>query len=96
MVDKNKPVVPEVGSPEWQGYTLRELYYRRDVNSVRQALLLEQMTGTYNEIRHQEEKSSLFGFVSRFDSLMSVAQYGFMGLTVFSKVKSFFRKMKRR
>lgn len=96
MTENNKPAVPDVGTPEWNGYTLNELYFRRDINTVRQALLAEQITGIYHEIKHRQERKSPFGFVSRIDSIMNFAQYGIMGLTVFSKLKSFLNKIKRR
>lgn len=97
MKKQNTPQpVPEVGSPQWQGYTLSELQYRRDVNFVRQELLLEQLKSTLGEIRHRQEQSSLLGYVTRMDSFLNIAQYGIMGISVFSRIKSFFRKLKGR
>lgn len=87
---------PDPNSPQFCGYTLSELQYRRDVNLVRQELLMEQLKSTYSEIRHRQEESSVIGYISKIDSIMSAAQYGIMGLTIFSKVKSFFRKMRKR
>lgn len=88
--------IPEVGSPQWQGYTLNELQYRRDVNFVRQELLMEQLKSTVVEIKHRQEQSSLLGYVTRMDSVLNMAQYGIMGISVFSRIKSFFRKLRER
>jgi len=92
MNDQNTSSNISAVSQQWRGYTLSELQYRRDVNYVRQALLMEQMRSIYSEIRHRQEHSSVLGYVSRLDSFVNIAQYGIMGATVFSKVRSFFRK----
>ena len=95
IMDNRQIQQPQPGMPQWKGYSFRELEYRRDVNTVRQALLSEQLRNSFSAISRQREQLPVVGFISRFNSWMQIAEYGIAGMSVYSKIKSFFKRLKR-
>ncbi|MDE7368492.1 MAG: hypothetical protein K2N08_01795 [Muribaculaceae bacterium] len=80
------------GSKGWKGYTRKELEFRKDVNMVKQHMLLERVGGLTQMLK----TNGLTGLslVGRMDSLLTMVNYGMIAYKVYSSVRSIFRKRK--
>lgn len=78
------------GSPDWRGYSLKELEFRQDVNMVKQHLLLERVGGLTGMLKR--EGLTGLSLIGRMESLMTMVNYGMIAFKVYSTVKSFFGK----
>lgn len=78
------------GSEGWRGYTLKELEFRKDVNMVKQHLLLERVGGIGGMLKR--EGLTGLSLVGRLDSMMTMVNYGMIAYKVYSTVKKIFRK----
>ncbi|MBD5198791.1 MAG: hypothetical protein HDR74_05440 [Bacteroides sp.] len=81
------------GSKGWKGYTLKELEFRKDVNMVKQHLLLERIGGVTGMLKSKGLTG--LSLVGKMDSIMTMVNYGMIAFKVYSSVKSIFRKRNR-
>ncbi|MDE6073389.1 MAG: hypothetical protein K2F80_02170 [Muribaculaceae bacterium] len=78
------------GSEGWRGYTLKEVEFRKDVNMVKQHLLLERVGGIGGMLKR--EGLTGLSLVGRLDSMITMVNYGMMAYKVYSTVKKLFRR----
>lgn len=90
---KNKPF--DHTSPEWRGYTLDELIYRKEINRIKQQIITERLSVTFNSIKENRLSRSSSGFMSGFNSFASIADYGIAGFKIFTKFRSLYRSLKK-
>lgn len=78
------------GSEGWRGYTLKELEFRKDVNMVKQHLLLERVGGITGMLKR--EGLTGLSLVGRLDSMMTMVNYGMIAYKAYSTFKKIFKR----
>ncbi len=88
---KNRPV--DHTSPEWKGYTLEELNYRMEVNKIKQQIVVERIESTFRAMK-ETNIARTSGFMSKFNSISMIADYGVIGFKVFTKLRSLYKSFR--
>lgn len=106
--DPNAPMphTLEDGTPEFTGYSLEELRYRRTVTMLRKEFCREKMLNDYNKVRRfnplspgpggftgRKRRSGLFGKIA---SSLSYMDYALLGFQVFGTARKMFSLFKRK
>lgn len=82
-------------SPDWKGYSLEELIYRKEVNHIKQQIIIERLNIAFNSMKERHLSRSSSGFMSGFNSLATIADYGITGFKIFTKMRALFRSLKK-
>ena len=89
---KNRPA--DHTSPDWKGYTLEELTYRMEVNKIKQQIIVERLESTFTAMK-EANISRTSGFMSRFNSISMIADYGVIGFKIFTKLRGLYKSFRK-
>lgn len=80
------------GDEAWPGYTLAELQFRREVNSVRQEIVAERLMSAVYGLKESGPMKAASGILSNFNGIISAVNYGMLAYRMFVKVRNLFRR----
>lgn len=80
--------------PDWRGYSLDDLAYRRSVNQVKQQLVTERLRQAVAMMRMEHEQSASHGLFGTITSWLTYADYGVAGFRLFKRLRNLYRGFK--